>query len=381
MRHPVLILAFLLSGFMLAQQTDTLRFHSEAFGSERTITVRTPTFHRYAAAEVRMPVIVLLDGQHEWFIEPALSDIHYLQYTHIVPQAIVVTVPLVDRVGECAPDSLDQTGMPLLRLLTDELPALLAPYHPSGYTVLVGHSFSASFALYALLQAPEAFDAVIALSPAHLVERSLPRVEAVLEADAHKRVYVAVGGADRMMDGGHHAILTPVVAGLNGKGDGERLRYGEYPSAGHTSLPIIAFPELLATLFKPFALRDTLAPVDNAYILLRPPPAAAELLRQVEAGLGFLGEPLPWEVAEINGLASRLENSRYNEEAIAVYRRATQLYPKLFDFHASLGALLLARDRPAGLAALRKSLELLESEEAQMPERAQLEAEIRELME
>ncbi len=381
MRHPVLILAFLLSGSLLAQHTDTLRFHSEAFGGERTIIVRTPTFHRYAAPEVRMPVIVLLDGQHEWFIEPALSDIHYLQYTHIVPQAIVVTIPLVDRIRECSPDSLDQTGMPLLRMLTEELPALLAPYHPSDYAVLVGHSFSASFALYALLQAPDAFDAIIALSPADLVAQSLPRVEALVEGNAHKRVYVAVGGAERMMDGGHNAILTPVVNGLHAKGNGEGLLYREYPSAGHTSVPIIAFPELLATLFKPFVLRDTLAPVDNEYILLSPPPAPAELLRQVDASLGFLGGSLPWEVAEINGLASRLENSQYNDEAIAVYRRATQLYPKLFDFHASLGALLLETDRAAGLAALRKSLELLESEEAQMPERAQVAAEIRELME
>ncbi len=381
MRHPVFLHALILSSSLLAQRTDTLRFYSEAIGNERTITVHTPELYRYAAPEVRMPVIVLLDGQHEWFIGPVLSEIHYLQYTHIVPQAIVVTVLLGDRVRECAPDSLDQPGMPLLRLLTEELPALLAPYHPSGYSVLVGHSFSASFALYALLQAPEAFDAIIALSPAHLVAKSLPRAEALVEADANKRVYVAVGGAERRMDGGHHAILTPVVAGLQGKGNGEGLLYREYPSAGHTSVPIIAFPELLATLFTPFVLRDSLAPVDNEYFLLAPPPSPVDLLQQVDASLGFLGDTLPWEVAEINGLASRLENSDYNEQAIAVYRRATQLYPKLFDFHASLGALLLSEDRTAGLAALRKALELLESEEAQMPERAEVEAQIRELME
>lgn len=377
----MLLLALIASGTVLAQRTDTLRFHSEAFGAERSITVRLPEFHRYAGPEVRMPVIILLDGQHDWFIEPLVSDIHYLQYTHIVPQAIIVTVPLMDRVNECAPDSLDQPALPLLRMLTDELPALLAPYHPGVYSVLVGHSFSASFALYALLHAPDAFDAVIALSPAHLVAQSLPRAEAWVEADANKRVYVAVGGAERIMDGGHHAILSPVVAGLRSKGKGDGLLYREYPSAGHTSVPIIAFPELIATLFKPFVLRDTLAPVDNEYVLLAPPPSADELLQQVEATLAFLGDTLPWEVAEINGLASRLEYSGYNEQAIAVYRRGTQLYPTLFDFHASLGVLLLAEDRPAGLASLRRSLELLQSEEVRMPDRAEVEAEIRALME
>ncbi len=377
----MLLLALIASGTLLAQRTDTLRFHSEAFGGERSITVRLPEFHRYAGPEVRMPVIVLLDGQHDWFIEPLVNDIHFLQYTHVVPQAIIVTVPLMDRVSECAPDSLDQPAMPLLRMLTDELPAFLAPYHTSGYTVLVGHSLSASFALYALLQAPEAFDAVIALSPAHLVAKSLPRAKALVDADPNKRLYVAVGGKERIQDGGHHAILTPVFDAMDLKGKGERLLYREYASAGHTSVPIIAFPELITTLFSPYALRDSLAPVNNDYELLAPPPAPAELLRQLDASLGFLGDTLPWDVAEINGMASRLENSGYNEQAIAVYQRGAQLYPKLFDFHASLGVLLLADDRPAGLAALRRSLELLESEEAQMPERAEVEAEIRELME
>ena len=377
----MLLLALIASGSLLAQRTDTLRFHSEAFGGERSITVRLPEFHRYAGPEVRMPVIVLLDGQHDWFIEPLVNDIRFLQYTHVVPQAIIVTVPLTDRLIECAPDSLDQPAMPLLRMLTDELPALLAPYHPSGYTVLVGHSLSASFALYALLQAPEAFDAVIALSPAHLVAKSLPRAKALVNDDQNKRLYVAVGGKERVLDGGHHAILTPIFDAMHLRGKGERLLYREYPSAGHTSVPIIAFPELLTTLFSPYALRDTLAPVNDEYELLAPPPAPAELLRQVDATLGFLGDTLPWDVAEINGMASRLENSGYNEQAIAVYRRGTQLYPKLFDFHASLGVLLLADDRPAGLAALRRSLELLESEEAQMLERAEIEAQIRELME
>ncbi len=146
------------------QAGDTLRFHSTAFGTERMVVVHTPQFFTAASEQVRMPVFILLDGQHDWFTEPLLNDIRYLQYTHEVPQAITVVVPHADRVQESAERGDEAAQLPLLRMLTEELPPLLERYHPSHYMVLIGHSFTASFALYAKQELPEAFDAVIALS-------------------------------------------------------------------------------------------------------------------------------------------------------------------------------------------------------------------------
>ncbi|MBK9418220.1 MAG: hypothetical protein IPN62_13295 [Flavobacteriales bacterium] len=107
-------------------------------------------------------------------------------------------MPREDRVQECAPDSIDQPGMPLLEMLTQELPPLLRSYHPGEITVLVGHSFTASFALYAYLRATDAFDAVIALSPLHQVKRSVPLVVDRLVERLDRQVLVAVGGAERL---------------------------------------------------------------------------------------------------------------------------------------------------------------------------------------
>ena len=359
---------------------DTLRFHSTAFGTERTVVVHLPEFHRYAGPEVRMPVIILLDGQHDWFVEPLLNDIRYLQYTHEVPQAIVVTIPLADRVQESAPDSLGQPSLPLLRMLTGELPALLGRYNPGDLQVLVGHSFTSSFALYAFVRAPEAFDAVIALSPLHLIADLLPATARAVDLDPDKRALVAVGGAERLKDGGHHAGIVPVEQGMDRRADHHRLVFRQYPSAGHTSLPIIAFPDLLATLFTPFSLRDSLAAVDGEYRLVHPPPAPKDLLAQVEAGTAFLGSTLPWEIAEINGLASRLYSSGYLEQATAVYRRAVQLYPRLYEFHWSLGELLLEQDHPDAMTSLQEALRLLESQEPALPDRMEIRGETEALM-
>jgi enterochelin esterase-like enzyme len=359
-----------------AQRSDTLRFHSEAFRSERSVVVHLPEFHRYASAEVRMPVIILLDGQHDWFIDPVLNDIRFLQYTHEVPQAIVVTVPHEDRVRESATDSIAQTGMPLLELLTVELPPLLAPYNPGDLTVLVGHSFTASFALYAYLQAPGAFDAVIALSPLHQVDRSLPLVVERLASDPDRRVLLAVGGADRTKDGSHNSGLVNAVNAADPERAEGRLLFREYPSAGHTSLPIIAFPEMLGTLFMPYALRDSLAPVDDNYQMITAPPPVDAFVRELETSWGFPGTSLPWDLAEINGLLSRLANSGYNEHVTALLRLAIELYPNYFGFHAWLGEALLEHDPDAAQAAFRKALAVLEENEGNDTEHTLIKAEL-----
>jgi len=359
---------------------DTLRFHSAAFGTERTVVVHVPEFHHYASAEVGMPVIILLDGQHDWFIDPLLNDIRFLQYTHEVPQAIVVTVPHEDRVQECAPDSIDQPGMPLLEMLTQELPPLLRSYHPGEITVLVGHSFTASFALYAYLRAPDAFDAVIALSPLHQVNRSVPLVVDRLVERLDQRVLVAVGGAERLKDGGHHATLVPAVPAASHERTEGRFLFRAYPAAGHTAVPIIAFPDLLATLFKPYALRDSLAPVDDEYRILDTPPAAQDLLRAVEASHRFLGGSIPWNLDEINGLASRLGNSGHTEQVKAILERALQLYPEYYAFHAWYGELVLPTDATTGEAAIRTALELLERHERDDPDYAAMREEVLDLL-
>jgi enterochelin esterase-like enzyme len=378
----LVVMLCLIAAFGTAQTIDTLRFHSAAFDTEREMVVHLPEFHRYASAEVRMPVIILLDGQHEWVKEPLLTNIRFLQYTHIVPQAIVVTVQHEDRLKECAPDSITQPTMPLLELLTKELPPLLKRYHPGDLTVLVGHSFTASFALYAHLAEPEAFDAVIALSPLHLVQHSMPRVADRLEKHLNERVLVAVGGESKLLDGGHYSDLTNAVQAARIERTQGRLLFREYPSAGHTSLPIIAFADLLSTLFTPYATRDSLIPVGlNDYKVLSPPPPPEVLLQQLEATHGFLGSTLPWGLDEANGLLSRLGNSGYSEQVILLLRKAIALYPNYYYFHAWLGDELMEQDPVAARRHLRDALQILEEYDHDDPDYVEMKAELEGMLE
>lgn len=160
-----------------------------------------------------------------------------------------------------------------------------------------------------------------------------------------------------------------------------RMMLKEYPSAGHTSIPIIAFPELLTTLFSAFAIRDSLAPVDEEYRLLQEPPPPADLMAQVDRSLGFRGTQLPWELAEINGLASRLWTGDKKEHVLAIYHRGVELYPGDYSMHWSLGEVLLEKDRSAGVASLRKALALLDAEPMSDADRKGIKAEIEAMLE
>lgn len=86
MKKSIVITLLLLTfGKTWSQQLDTLTLHSEAFGDEREVYVHTPEFYPYQSDQVKNPVILLLDAQHEWFANPAWNTIRYLQFTHEIP--------------------------------------------------------------------------------------------------------------------------------------------------------------------------------------------------------------------------------------------------------------------------------------------------------
>src|SRR5690606_33248860 len=120
---------------------------------------------KYRSEEVKLPVIYILDGQHQWFVNPLLSNIRYLQYTHQIPQAIVVTIPLLNRNKECGIKNINDKELPLHQFITQEIDEKIQSYYPNDFKIIIGHSFSASFALYSYLKKPVYYSGVIANTP------------------------------------------------------------------------------------------------------------------------------------------------------------------------------------------------------------------------
>jgi enterochelin esterase-like enzyme len=167
MKKVLFVILFLFTTNAFSQKIDTLNFYSSAFDQERTIFIKTPRSFKYMSDSVKLPVIYILDGQHEWFINPLLSTIEYLQFTKELPQALLIIIPHNDRRTESVFNSLDH-DLPLHQFITNEIENQLEQvkeYNLLKHRTIIGHSFTASFALYSYLKDPDFYESVIANTP------------------------------------------------------------------------------------------------------------------------------------------------------------------------------------------------------------------------
>jgi len=350
----VLILSFF-SSFAFGQKTDTITFFSNAFSQQRTVYIQTPQFYKYQSDSLKLPVIYILDGQHDWFVNPALSSIKYLQYTHEIPQAILVIIPLKNRNKECGLVSLDQPEAPLHTLITKELNDKLKLYNPGNYRVLIGHSFSASFSMYSYMLSPGFYSAVIANSPLDQLENLVKAFQQNEKIDK-SRIYLSFGSIDK--DAYHRKAY-----------DDLKIKYPDFfnqahtflaNSSRHTAMPITAIPELLSELFSPFSSRyKTVAKVDVTYKLVTPPKTVTKELTQIKGNSKLGDQFYPPELPDINEIASRYDQSGYYPYGISVYELGLKYYPNFYGFHYELGHLYAATDKQRAKAHLDKAISLL----------------------
>lgn len=359
-----------------AQRIDTLNFHSHSFNAERTVYVHTPEYYHYQSSLVKLPVIYVLDGQHDWFVNPTLSTIKYLQYTHEIPEAIVVVIPLENRVEECLIKSIDGESLTLHRFITEELSQHLNNYHVNGFKLIIGHSFSASFALYSYLKGEGFYSAVIANSPLNKMEEL---VAALNESAQLENIFLSVGGSFQSKDIHHRKEYENLKEKNSDFFEG--INTYEANTAAHNGVPLLANPVFLSELFYEYSIRLTkIAEVDMEYRLKKTPISIEDELVSIQMASVIMGKNFPLEVSQINGIASRYWASDLTNYAIEIYRLGVDLYPYYYEFHAYLGELLLESDKKQALYHLRTSLELLNEYESEMEYRDEIVKEIIEMI-
>jgi predicted alpha/beta superfamily hydrolase len=361
---------------LVAQTIDTLTFHSEALEQERSIYVHKHDLSKYLSKDVKIPVIYVMDGQHEWFVNPVLNNLKYLGSTHEIPFALVVVIPLTDRYNECGIDSLDGPVLPLHTFITEELEAALAPYHPSSYRMIIGHSFTASFSLYSQLKSDGFYSAVLAHSPLDSFEKLVQAMEGNPNFDPLS-IAVSIGSADRDKDGFHRAVYAASKAKhLNFF---KSIYTYEANESTHNAVPIVANPYFLAKFFYSFSRRfSDIAVVDLEYKLAEAPGSVEKEMKKIEDASKIGSAYYPAEIDEINGMASRYWNSDYEDHTIALYEEGVKHHPNYFDFHVQLYVLYAERNPEKAKIHLKKSYELAEAFEQSEPDYVELLAEIRE---
>jgi predicted alpha/beta superfamily hydrolase len=174
---PVAAVVILLASAIVASATEvgddvsitvarSYTIESKILGEERQVLVNLP--RDYEESGARYAVLIVLDGSPFMIFHATASLID-----RGIPDFVVAAVPNVDRLRDMSHEKIGEIwptsgGADLfLSFLTNELaPWLDAEFRTTGYRVILGGSATGRFAAFALLEAPEVFDAAIARSPA-----------------------------------------------------------------------------------------------------------------------------------------------------------------------------------------------------------------------
>lgn len=371
-----LIAAFslLISALLFGQKTDTVTFFSQAFQQNRTVFVQTPEFYKYQSDQVKLPVIYILDGQHEWFVNPLITSIKYLQYTHEIPQAILVIIPLNNRNTECEIKSFEDEPTPLHKFITEETEKQIHSYSPNSFKIIIGHSFSASFALYSYLKNPSYYSSVISNTPLDRFEDLINAFQQMNKVDFNK-ISISVGGKATDKDYYHRSkydILKQKYPSFF-----KSINTFEADQSAHNAVPIVSTPFLLTKALSQFSSRySKIAEVNQEYKLIEQPKSIELELSKINAA-SKIGEYFySPEIADINGIASRYLASDLNDYGLAVYELGIKFYPKFYEFHLTLFELYLPTDKLKAQFHLFKALELLKELEMDLSDQQEIISEI-----
>ncbi len=334
MRTILLVLLVVFSRLGFAQQIDTLIFYSSIFEEKRELRIHIPEFYKYGSEDTEFPVIYALDGQHDWYINPLTNTVRYLQYTHEIPQAILVEIPHSDRVEESLFPSSMMESNKLHRFIQTEIDSVLKAYRTNKVRVLIGHSFTASFALYSFLLSPDFYSAVIAHSPLYRMERLVESLQN-LSIEQQERIYLSIGSLAFNKDSVHRSLYEKLK--LDHPQFFQTIKTYEANLSTHNALPILANPQMLSLLFNEFSSRlSAIARVDEEYKLRSAPLSPAEELEIIREQYFLVKEFYPPEIPELNGIISRYSNSDYWQQSEALLQEAIHYYPLFFDFHLQL---------------------------------------------
>ncbi|SRR6056297_330595 len=356
MKITYLLLLLIMSGIIYGQEIDTISFYSTAFKGKKTVYIQKPAHYKYKSESVKLPVIYLLDGQHEWFVNPLLSDIQYLQYTHEIPNALIVIIPHKNRNKECGIIDL-KTELALDIFITEELEKELIKYSPNEFKVIIGHSFSASFSLYSYYKHPGFYTTVIANTPLDEMELLVSSLQENHEIDKDK-IFISIGGITKDKDYYHRKNYDLLKEKHPDFFSSIHVFEADY--SAHNAVPIVSTPMLLTRVFEKFSSRYSgIARVNEEYKLIHVPEMAHQEMQKVLKASQIGNHFYPPEIAEINGIASRYWSSDYKDLTTEVYKLGIEYYPNYYEFYLYLYELTFDKDKDKSKEYLDKAQYLL----------------------
>ncbi len=342
---------------------------SDVLGEERPYWVYLPASYddaRYALVDY--PVLYLLDGDTHFHLatgvvqfmsEGANANIQ-------IPEMIVVGVPSSNRTRDLTPThttnrpngghdatlSASGGGDAFLAFLNQELvPAVEEAYRAKPYRVLVGHSFGGLMALHAFLDAPDLFQAHVAIDPSLFWDDEiLVRQAEQLTTNPASRprvVYLSLSGhpPGGRMDGPARSFASALASQASSR---LRSTLERYDDESHGSVPLLSLYRGLRFVFDGYGV--------TSRQLFDAPERLGEHFAAASRRSGVTWEP-PERILDL--LGHSFLNAGLLDKAVALFTVNTSTHPTSFNAFASLAEAQAVGGRTAlAVQAYTRSLEL-----------------------
>jgi predicted alpha/beta superfamily hydrolase len=309
---------------------ERFELRSKALGETRRYFVHLPP--RYRLSNARYPVLVVLDGDENF--GHTSSTVDFLSRNDRIPQMIVVGVPNTYRERDMriwSPAEVDRgKAKQFLSFVSDELLAAVdGRYRTHSYRVLAGHSLGGAYAVYALQNRPDVFDAYLAISPSFWQNKESLLADFGPFLEAHPSLQADLFMAsERGGDPGTVSMIEKVSSILAAKAPaGFRWKFVSYQDEDHVSVPYKSTHEGLQQVFDGWFVLDPLAHYDKAG------------LAGLEAHYEKVSQRMRYEVQVPPTVAAELFNSLMQRGRV---KESEELLHKAFSWYPTAPILHLA---------------------------------------
>jgi len=297
------------------------QLRSERMGEMRTFQVHRPP--NYDISATRYPVLIVLDGNEHF--QHVSATVDFLAAAGKIPAMLVIGIPNTDRYRD-----MDSTAAPgsssLLKFVTDELiPTIDRDYRTHPYRILLGWSGAGLYALYSMINAPEAFRGYIVIAPAFGDNRELPKtvgafLQAHLDLNLNADLFMTADDGTGQGLSGAWELSSYLQERAARVGD-LRFTFRRYPDESHGAVPQLSVRDGLLNIFEGWEIdrEDAFALYEQGGLTAIDKHVAA-----LSARLGF-----PVAVPEEAMLAPffELEGSKRFTEAEQVIKRVIESFP------------------------------------------------------
>ncbi|PKQ63883.1 hypothetical protein BZG02_07660 [Labilibaculum filiforme] len=302
------------------------RVYSSVLKEYRDLKVLLP--NEYDNTYYKYPTIYLLDAETNFDV--GIEVLSFLMDNHFIPPHIVVGIPNTDRFRDMTPvDSVMNKNIYKTRggadnfiktLEEDVFPFLTENFRMNSQRLVMGHSYSGLFVVYAFSIRPELFDKYLAFSPVlWWNNKAIVRdVDSFLSNNSsiRKQLFVSFAEEAAEMLNSCKSLISSLET--NAPSD-LKWHYAWMPDESHYTLYRKSLMQGMETIFTDYKYPDVQLLVENGV------EAAENYQRKVLLSYGR-NEKLPYSLIE--SVCIQLKDEEKYNEAMAFLKYSITNYPE-----------------------------------------------------